>query len=1033
MIHHPLTKCALLLLSSWLAVQGAALAQTSITVDASSLALPAPQTGDLPALLRQMTGTVQVAVRLTDAPLALAVGANAKRLGGNLTLAQRQAYMANLKAKQDALMAKISALGGIELARVSKSYNALVISADATKLPQIAQLPGVSALRPVIDHQTSLTSTVPYVGAKALQDVGLTGHGVTIAVLDSGIDYTHRNLGGSGSAGDFTAAEAAAATSAPSGLFPSAKVVGGYDFVGENWPNTPLQPDPNPIDAGTGSGHGTHVADIAAGSSLDGLHKGVAPGARLYAVKVCSSVSTSCSGVAILQGLDWVMDPHGDLSFSDAADVVNLSLGANYGQRENPSTEAVSNVVRFGIVAAIAAGNAGDRPYIVSSPSNAPEAISVAQTAMPGAKAIPLVVNAPAGIAGIYGNTATVDWAPITSGFTGQVVRSVTTPSATDACTTGEITNSLSGMVALIDRGGCAVSVKVANAAALGAIGVLIANNASGDAPSFSLGAGSTFAQTLVVTQAIGSTLKAALTSGVVTVTVDPTVNIPLAGSMASTSARGPAFNFSGIKPEIGAPGASVSAFNGSGTDEGGFGGTSGATPMIAGAAALLLQKFPHATPSEVKSRLMNSANQVVYTNPATLPGELAPISRIGGGEVRVNMAANATTGLWDSTNPYNVGLSFGAPRATGITNLSKKVAVRNYSGSARTYTITKSFRYANDAANGAVVLSAPATITVPANGVAAFVLKLTLDASKLPAWNLGSASNQGTGALLQGVEYDGYITVADATDSASVPWHILPHKAHNLVTDTAVSLGGTGSGLLQVSNLGGAVSSSTEAFALTGTSPQSATVLPPYGGGQVLIDMKAVGVRQVDAGALAVQFAVATFGARAHPAYPAEFDIYIDSNNDGDWDHVIYNAENGGFGATGQTIVYVCNLTTNSCVARFYADADLNSANMVYTVLASDIGITGASQKFSFAVYSFDNYFTGNMTDVIGTMTHTLATPKFSLSHVSFAAPVGVSGALTAASVAGGEAASPSQSGFLLMHRDAKSGRESDVVTVTP
>jgi subtilisin family serine protease len=1027
MIHHPFAKSAVLL-AALLATQGASVAQVAQSNDVSGLALPAAITSVGTSRFVKQTGQVQVAVRLTDAPLVVAMGTNAKRLGSAMTLAQRQAYMASLNAKKDALMAQIRALGGQELARVGKAYNALVISADASKLPQIAALAGVSAVRPVVDHQKSLTTTVPYIGAKALQDLGVTGAGVKIAVLDSGIDYTHRNLGGSGLVSDFNAAAAAAATTAPAGLFPTAKVIGGYDFVGENWPNSALAPDPNPIDAGSGSSHGTHVADIAAGASLDGLHKGVAPGAKLYAVKVCSSVATSCSGTAILQGLDWVLDPHGDLSFTDSADVVNLSLGANYGQRENPSTEAVTNAVRFGIVVAVAAGNAGDRPYIVSSPSNAPEAISVAQTAMPGGTAIPLVINAPSSIAGTYGNTATVDWAPVVAGFTGEVV------AAGRACPGLDTLPSVTGKIALIDRGTCSISLKVDYAGANGAIGVIIANNVSGDAPSFSFGGGTTLPQTLVVTQAIGTTVKSNLATSAVTATVSNANAISLTGSMASTSARGPSFNFATIKPEIGAPGASVSAENGTGTAETGFGGTSGATPMIAGTAALLLQKFPNATPAEVKARLMNSANQTVYTNPATLPGELAPISRIGGGEVRVDKAAATTTGIWDSTNPYNVGLSFGTMRISAAATLSKKVAVRNYSNVARTYTITPSFRYANDASNGAVTLTAPATITVPANGSSAFALTMKIDPTKLPAWNLGSASNQGTGSLLQAVEYDGYVTVADATDSASVPWMVLPHKAHNLVADTAVALAGTGSGALGVSNLGGATTASTNVFALTGVSPQSTTQLPPYGGGQALIDLKAVGVRPTtSSGALAVQFGIATFGERAHPAYPAEYDIYIDADNDGIWDYVIYNSENGGFGATGQTLVTVLNLRTNATVTNFFASADLNSSNMIYTVLASDIGITSANQKFRFSVFTFDDYFTGDLTDAITNMTHTLGSPKYVTNASSFTLGSGGAGALSVSSPTGGSAASPSQSGFLLLHTNAKTGRESDIVVVTP
>lgn len=1025
------------------AVLGLANAQSLSPMTAAVEPLPSPLFEERNSLLRQQTGTVQVAVRLSDAPLALALGANAKQAGGSMTLAQRQAYMASLKSKQDALAAQIQALGGKELARLGKAYNAVVISADASKLPQIARLPGVAALRPVIDHQKYLGSTVPYVGAKAVQDLGLTGQGVKIAVLDSGIDYTHRNLGGSGTAGDFAAAQAAAAGVAPAGLYPSAKVIGGYDFVGESWPNGALAPDPNPIDAGSQAGHGTHVADIAAGASLDGQHKGVAPGAQLYAVKVCSSLSTSCSGLAILQGLEWAMDPNGDLDFSDAADVVNLSLGASYGQRENPSTEAVSNVARFGIVVVAAAGNAADRPFIVSSPSNAAEAISVAQTAMPGAGAIPLVVNSPAQIAGIYRNTATVDWAPIVAGFTGNVV------AAGRGCPAGSISAgsaadplpSVAGLVALIDRGACSISMKVAYAASAGAIGVLIANNAVGDAPTFSYGGGAPLVQTLVVTQSIGTTLKSTLSSGsTVSVTVSPANTIALVGSMVASSARGPGYNFTALKPEIGAPGASVSAINGTGTGTGGFGGTSGATPMVAGASALLLQKFPAATPAEIKARLMNAANQAMLTNPATLPGALAPISRIGAGELRVNAAAALNTAVWDASNTFSPALAFGSPRATGVTTLSKKVAVRNYSASPRTYTITRAFRYADDAASGAVTLSAPATISVPANGTAAFTLNLTLDASKLPAWNLASGGSQGNGALLQAVEFDGYITVADGIDSASVPWHILPRKSGNVLAATSLSMGGTNSAVLPLSNIGGAISGPMEVFALTGTSPQISTQQPAYGGGQAMIDLRAAGVRSINvSGAMGLQFAISTYGERAHSAYPAEFDVFVDVNGDGVPDAVIYTAENGAFGSSGQTLVWAQKLNPNgsnngAAVARFYAGADLMSGNMVMTVLASDVGVTSASQQLNFSVYAFDNYFTGSMTDAIVGMRHTPGTPRFSsVAGTSLLVPSGFNGTLAVAVDPAGAVASPSQTGLLLLHGQAKGGREADVVLISP
>src|SRR6185503_3350183 len=198
------------------------------------------------------------------------------------------------------------------------------------------------------------------------------------------------------------------------------KVVGGYDFVGDKWPNvTPEAPDPNPIDL---QGHGTHTADITGGKSTDGTHLGVAPGAKLYAVKVCSSVSTACSGVALLEGMDFALDPNGNGTIEDAVDVINMSLGTAYGQIQDDLSLASANAVKAGVIVVAAAGNDGDKPYVSGSPASTPEVISVAETQVPTAEAVPLIVTAPSSIAGTYPNTATIDWAPVDGGAAGQVV-----------------------------------------------------------------------------------------------------------------------------------------------------------------------------------------------------------------------------------------------------------------------------------------------------------------------------------------------------------------------------------------------------------------------------------------------------------------------------------------------------------------------------------------------------------------------------------------------------------------------------------
>ncbi len=538
----------------------------------------------------------------------------------------RQAMLsqrAAIRAQQDGAASRLAAMGARELARAKVAHNAIAVRVPASQIAAIAAMDGVVRVRPVVNYQLDLSETVPYIGGTAVQNLGVDGTGVKVAVLDSGIDYTHKNLGGPGTAAAYAAAWGTSVgdplQTTRDGLFPTAKVIDGYDFVGEDWPNSPEAPDPDPIDL---EGHGTHVADIIAGKSNDGTHKGVAPGASLYAVKVCSAVSSSCSGIALLQGMDFALDPNGDGDLSDAADVINMSLGSSYGQIEDDLTLATSNAVDLGVVVVASAGNSADRPFISGSPSIAPGAIGVAQTQVPSALAFPLVVtgiSAPTTIT----NTATVEWAPIGNGFNGEVVR------LGRACPGDAFfnNNEVRGKVALVDRGTCAVSLKTDVAQSAGAIAVLVANNAAGDPPSFSYGGSDNpvpLVPTLVITQADGNRIKSALGStGVnpaVVASVSPNVTVPLVGSMVASSSRGPSYSLRTIKPEIGAPGASISAIAGSGDGTEAFGGTSGAAPMVAGAAALLVQAHPTRPPMAIKAMLMNSAETTVYTNPATQP-----------------------------------------------------------------------------------------------------------------------------------------------------------------------------------------------------------------------------------------------------------------------------------------------------------------------------------------------------------------------------------------------------------------------------
>ena len=946
----------------------------------------------------------------------------------------QKAYAASLNADQDKVSARVSQLGGTEIARVNKALNGLVVSLDARRANDLEQSDGVLSVRPLNRYELSLSETVPYIGATALHTTGITGTGIRVAVLDSGIDYTHADFGGPGTAAAYTTAYGTttgdARNKTGNALFPSAKVVGGFDFVGEVWPSGPLQPDPNPIDCGPAAiacsgGHGSHVAAIIGGT------KGVAPGVQLYAVKVCSAVSSSCSGVALLQGVDFALDPNGDGDVSDHVDVINLSLGSAYGQIEDDLTAALDDAAGLGVVVVAAAGNDADKPYIVSSPSIGTSVISVAQTQVPSARVIPLVVNSPPAIAGFYRNTATLDWSPVGAGVTGNVAYvGRGCPAGSGVAVDDPYLANPAGKVALIIRGTCAISLKIDRAVAAGATGVLIGLIAPGDAVSFSFGGGTHFAPALVIQQVLSNSIRTQLTGGAtVNVTISAANAVSLAGSMANTSARGPSWSFNSIKPDIGAPGASVSAEAGTGTGATAFGGTSGATPMISGSAALMLQAHPGLSPAEVRSILMNTAETNIFTNPVLLPGALAPITRIGGGEVRVDKAVQSQTGAWDKDDLAG-SLSFGYTPLSKQTKLKRTVVVQNYGSVERTYAITPAFRYPDDSASGGVSIKAPSSIKVGGGKSKQFDVELTIDPIRLNVWTLNGGSRGGDGFRLQGVEVDGYIAIdGGAGNAVHVAWHVLPHRAADVsATSKKLNLKSDGSGDLTLRNASAVLDGRVDVFSLTGQSDQlKKKVLPKPGDNFAVVDLKAVGVRLVSLGGgqFGVQFAIDTYGARAHPNYPAEFDIYIDKNGDGVFDSVIFNRENGTFGSTGQNVV-AAGPVAGPFNAFFFTDADLNSGNVILTAPLSALGLT-PGQTFSFSVFAFDNYFTGNLTDSIEGMTYTLDTPRFVPSSFAPVVPAGGSVTLGVTAVAGGDVKSPSQSGLLLMYRDAEGMNKKD------
>ena len=217
------------------------------------------------------------------------------------------------------------------------SFNGIAGSVRAGDLDTLSSLPRVKRVHRDYQVHVNLGESVPLIGAPQIWDLedeqgqSVTGHGIVVAIIDTGIDYTHPDLGGC--------------------FGPGCRVMGGYDFIND---------DSDPMDD---MGHGTHVAGIVGAS---GVSTGVAPDVSFLAYKVLNE-----SGFGSFSGIIEAIERATD----DGADVINLSLGGP-GDPDDPLSQAVD----LGVTVAIAARNSGPGYSTVGSPGAARKPISVAAT-----------------------------------------------------------------------------------------------------------------------------------------------------------------------------------------------------------------------------------------------------------------------------------------------------------------------------------------------------------------------------------------------------------------------------------------------------------------------------------------------------------------------------------------------------------------------------------------------------------------------------------------------------------------------------
>jgi hypothetical protein len=413
--------------------------------------------------------------------------------------------------------------------------------------------------------------------------------------------------------------------------------------------------------------------------------------------------------------------------------------------------------------------------------------------------------------------------------------------------------------------------------------------------------------------------------------TIDPNNQLSLVMKMAGSSSRGPQFQeTTAVKPEIGAPGASVSAKVGTGMGTTPFGGTSGAAPMVTGSAALLLQAFPSLTPAEVKARLINNGETNIGN---FFDNVLAPITRIGGGEVRVDRALTAPAAAWDE-DTLQGALSFGFIDVDKETRtLYKRVRVRNYSDEDITYTFTPTFRFEDDANTGAVVVSTvfPGNVKVGAGQDSSVSIKMTITGALLPDNFMSSGSMGADPSALTKNEYDGYLVLDDGTHPIHLPWHVLPRKAANVVGDEQLDFTSTNPIMINLENTGVGIAQ-IDSFALLALSPN----IPEGGPGEKkpTPDIKAVGVstKEVDTGVCSQNspsfvwaFAISTWERQQH-LFPVRFMVVLDTNQDGTDDYIVLN--NGT--VDGRQITLAINQTNNATLGNFFTEHSMNTGNTV-------------------------------------------------------------------------------------------------------